>query len=276
MSVSVIQPFIRRGCLLNSLRNHFYPLRRNGTNSLYINKASGCCKRYSTTAAPTSVTPVFLQAERFGNRTAFLTPQGQYTYQQLLDLSASFAQELNASSSACTTSHIHDKKTDFPLEGERIAFLCENDVSYVIAQWASWMCKAIAVPLCKSHPASELQYVVEDSQAYILVGTEAFRDKLEPISASLGLPLIILTEKQVTSSTKLSQQVTSSTKSGQSAWTGSNLSEELNKCMKNDQYKHEKAMIVYTSGTTGRPKVEIFPYDCFLFKFIYYFSIFSN
>ena len=259
MSVSVIQPFIRRGCLLNSLRNHFYPLRRNGTNSLYINKASGCCKQYSTTAAPTSVTPVFLQAERFGNRTAFLTPQGQYTYQQLLDLSASFAQELNASSSACTTSHIHDKKTDFPLEGERVALLCENDVSYVVAQWASWMCKAIAVPLCKSHPVSELQYVVEDSQAYILVGTEAFRDKLEPIAASLGLPLIILTEKQVTSSTK----------SGQSAWTRSNLSEELNKGMKNDQYKHEKAMIVYTSGTTGRPKVGIFPYHCLYLNIMY-------
>jgi len=35
--------------------------------------------------------------------------------------------------------------------------------AYVASTWAAWMCGGIAVPLATSHPAQELQYVLEDA-----------------------------------------------------------------------------------------------------------------
>ncbi|XP_052230656.1 malonate--CoA ligase ACSF3, mitochondrial-like isoform X1 [Dreissena polymorpha] len=186
------------------------------------------------------VAPVFFQAERFKDNTALTTQHGTYTYKDLLHYSVNFAKELTVASKTDGRKTLKD--TEFPLEGERIAFLCENDLSYVVAQWAIWMCKAIAVPLCKSHPVTELQYFCEDSSACMLVGTAAFRDKLAPISSQLGRPLLEMGEDDYSGDY--------SELKGNSKETFLGLKDGPRK----NEYKNRKAMIIYTSGTTGTPK----------------------
>ncbi len=50
---------------------------------------------------------------------------------------------------------------DLPLS--RVCFACPNNVSYVVAQWATWMSGGVAVPLCAAHPPSEMKYFIQDS-----------------------------------------------------------------------------------------------------------------
>ena len=71
------------------------------------------------------VVPVFAYAKNFPKHHAFRDQHGNYTYQGLYKSSYQFAKQI----SDC----LKDKTQ------ERVAFLCHNDASYVIAQWACWM-----------------------------------------------------------------------------------------------------------------------------------------
>jgi malonyl-CoA/methylmalonyl-CoA synthetase len=141
--------------------------------------------------------------------------------------------------------------SEFPLKGERIAFLCDNDLSYIVTQWAVWMCGAIAVPLCKSHPISELEYFADDSGAKILVCSKNYQDQLEPVASKLGILLKIITMDDY------SGDYDEDCKHWETD-LGRKLRQSLGALLENDTYKDRKAKIVYTSGTTGRPKVSIY------------------
>jgi len=121
------------------------------------------------------------------------------------------------------------------LSGHCVAFLCPNDVSYVAAQWAIWRNGGIAVPLCNSHPSNMYDYMIEDCNASIVISSDEYADKLEPIAKEKDVELMFLTEvnqdHQKTSGAKLT---------------------EVEKC--EQSWDERDAMIMYTSGTTGRPK----------------------
>lgn len=73
-----------------------------------------------------SVVPVFKFASRFHEKTALTDLQGDYTYRGLFLSSRQFSNEL--------TRLLEGK------QHERIALLLPNNATYVIAQWACWMC----------------------------------------------------------------------------------------------------------------------------------------
>uniref|UniRef100_A0A671QZI3 Acyl-CoA synthetase family member 3 n=1 Tax=Sinocyclocheilus anshuiensis TaxID=1608454 RepID=A0A671QZI3_9TELE len=101
------------------------------------------------------------------------------------------------------------------LQGKRISFLC----------WASWMCGGIAVPLYRKHPPSDL----------LLVARQPFMDNLEPLAQKLGLPCLQL-------------PTTSSLDTLQSEDTQMLPEENIS------DWAERPAMLIYTSGTMGRPK----------------------
>ena len=176
-----------------------------------------------TTNDPDSNSVVFLRARDYSGRVAIIDSNGSHSYDRLLRLSQNIGSSLLERTG----------RTDF--SGRCVAFLCPNDVSYVAAQWAIWRNGGIAVPLCNSHPSSMYQYMIEDCNASTVISSEEYASKLEPITQKKEVELMFLSD------VKQDQQSKSGT--------------ELTEVEKYERSWDERdAMIVYTSGTTGRPK----------------------
>ncbi|NXT80451.1 ACSF3 synthetase, partial [Zapornia atra] len=179
----------------------------------------------SQAAYSSDVAPVFTRALAFGEKVAIIDQNGEHTYRDLLHQSRRLAQEI------CRALECSSKD----LKGERISFLCPNDASYVVAQWASWMSGGIAVPLYKKHPAQELEYVIQDSQSALVIAAGEYVGKITPSAEKLGVPVLPLPRCR-------GDGPTSHTAEEAGPWTSCS------------SWKDRGAMIIYTSGTTGRPK----------------------
>lgn len=172
----------------------------------------------------TSQKPVFTRAPAFGDRLAIIDSDGRHSYKQLYDRSLALANRI-----VCALN------SDFGgLGGKRISFLCANDASYTVAQWATWMSGGTAVPLYRKHPPSELEYIISDSQSSLLLAGHPYGESLQPTAQKLGLPCLTLPP-----TTQLD------------APGGARSQEE--ECDVTE-WVDRPAMIIYTSGTTGRPK----------------------
>ncbi|MPC22496.1 Acyl-CoA synthetase family member 3, mitochondrial [Portunus trituberculatus] len=121
-----------------------------------------------STTTTTPILPVFKQAERFKDNIALSDQHGEHTYEQIHRLSGHLAWLIQ---------NILGEDT----AQERVAFLCPNDVSYVISQWATWMAGHIAVPLYPRHPPPELEYFVRDSKAAVIITTSEYAPKVKQI-----------------------------------------------------------------------------------------------
>jgi malonyl-CoA/methylmalonyl-CoA synthetase len=111
------------------------------------------------------------------------------------------------------------------LRKARVAFMAPPGWEYVAVQWGIWRAGGIAVPLAVSHPAAELAYVVDDADAEIVVAHPEFAGILHPIASGKGLRFL---------------------------GTAEALRAEPSDLPPIDEAR--RAMMVYTSGTTGRPK----------------------
>nr|XP_042133751.1 malonate--CoA ligase ACSF3, mitochondrial isoform X3 [Peromyscus maniculatus bairdii] len=169
-------------------------------------------------ARPDGNAPVFIRALAFGDRIALIDKYGRHTYRELYDRSLCLAQEI-CRLQGCKVGDLQE---------ERISFLCSNDVSYVVAQWASWMSGGIAVPLYWKHPEAQLEYFIQDSRSSVLVVGQEHLERLSPVAQRLGVPLLPLTPAIC-----------------------HGAAEQL---VQERDWRDRGAMIFYTSGTTGKPK----------------------
>jgi malonyl-CoA/methylmalonyl-CoA synthetase len=111
------------------------------------------------------------------------------------------------------------------LHGERVAFLTERGFQYAAAQWGIWRVGGVAVPLCDIHPPEEILYILRDSKAMAVIAQSPFLEHLRPFLFDIGVPLLDIDHLLDTSPSLLPH-----------------ISSE------------QRAMILYTSGTTGKPK----------------------
>lgn len=179
------------------------------------------------TTAPSSrinQKPVFARAPAFGEKLAIIDNSGSHSYEQLHRSSLGLADRISGA--------LHCEFGG--LKGKRISFLCANDASYTVAQWATWMSGGTAVPLYRKHPASELEYIITDSQSSLLVAAHPYVETLEPLAQKLGLPCLTLPPTSDLG-----------TLSGE---------DTRDKETDDEDWGDRPAMIIYTSGTTGRPK----------------------
>ncbi|XP_042275051.1 malonate--CoA ligase ACSF3, mitochondrial [Thunnus maccoyii] len=168
--------------------------------------------------------PVFARAPAFGDKLAIIDSSGSHSYKQLYGSSLGLARRITTA-----------LNSDFGgLEGKRITFLCANDASYTVAQWAAWMSGGTAVPLYRKHPPSELEYIISDSQSSLLVAGHPYAETLEPLAQKLGLPYLTLPP-----TSNLGTLNGAETEEKEATIT---------------DWAERPAMIIYTSGTTGRPK----------------------
>lgn len=166
--------------------------------------------------------PVFSRALAFGARTALVDQHGHHTYVDLYSRSVRLSREI------CRLREC----TGGDLWGERVSFMCSNDVSYVVAQWASWMSGGIAVPLYRKLPQAQLEYFIRDSQSSVVLAGQEYVELLSPVVGKLGVPLLPLPP---------------------TVYSGAAEEHKDGEVLERD-WRDRGAMIVYTSGTTGQPK----------------------
>ncbi len=174
--------------------------------------------------------PVVARASAHGTRTAILDRKGRYSYVQLFDTSARIAEQLL------------DGRHD--LDETRVAFLITPGFEYVAVQWGIWRAGGIAVPLPMSHPPAELDYLIRDAQSSIVIADADNAVLIEPLARSASATFF--------SSEALIEPAFAPTAYRSGA--ASPRTYEPTNPTNLTNFTNRKALIVYTSGTTGRPK----------------------
>jgi malonyl-CoA/methylmalonyl-CoA synthetase len=111
------------------------------------------------------------------------------------------------------------------LSEARVAFMIEPSFEYVAVQWGIWKAGGVAVPLCISYPLDSLAYVLEDTEAKIIIVSPAFEEILRNYALERRIRLMVLGEDKYLKVRDLPRIEPS-----------------------------RRAMILYTSGTTNLPK----------------------
>jgi malonyl-CoA/methylmalonyl-CoA synthetase len=131
------------------------------------------------------------------------------------------------------------------LDEARVAFLVTPGFDYVAVQWGIWLAGGVAVPLPLSHPPAELEYLIRDSESSIVIADADSQATMEPLAVSTGARFHgasnLTNSTNPTNLTNLTNPRTNEP---------TNLSNPTN----SSNSSNRRALIVYTSGTTGRPK----------------------
>jgi malonyl-CoA/methylmalonyl-CoA synthetase len=119
------------------------------------------------------------------------------------------------------------------LNEARIAFLVEPGFPWVATQWGIWRAGGVAAPLHHASARPEIEYYVGDMQAATAVFDDAGSGLLRPIAQARGIRPLPVSEALAHPSPACLPEVDSS----------------------------RRAMMLYTSGTTNRPKGVVTTHD---------------
>lgn len=152
------------------------------------------------------------RAEAHAERTAIVTPKGDFSYRELLDRSAAVASFL--------LKGLED------LQERPVAFLAPPGFDYAALQLGIWRAGGIAVPLSLFHPKPELEYVLRDISPAAAIAHPDYTDRLRSLAEELHLRFA------------QSPEALDHPRCSRLPFISQN----------------RRAMILYTSGTTGKPK----------------------
>lgn len=145
----------------------------------------------------------------FPRRIILADINGEYSSEQVFNAARSVAGELLGRRS---------------FKGERIALLAPPGLAYVAGMLGGWMAGAMMVPLCTEHPPAELEHVISDSEAKLVI----CHDSLAALLPKTNVPVV---------KTKMLR-----------------APEEEAPLNWDYPLPGDNALMLYTSGTTGKPK----------------------
>ena len=132
--------------------------------------------------------------------------------------------------------------------GDKVALIVENSEEFLISFFAVTKIGAIVVPINTFLKKDEYEYIVNDCEAKLLVSSPKFAGETQGLTETTGVEKIVWTGDYK----KLDVKNYSFLEIAQSLETHEQLSKEPS--------LDDTACIVYTSGTTGKPKGAMLSY----------------
>lgn len=170
---------------------------------------------------------------RFSDAVAVADAKGSWTYADLWRRST----------------EVRDRLTEArpSLAGERVAFLAPRGRDYATLLWGAWRAGAVAVPLAVSHPLPELEHVLDDASPRVVAA--------DPSLAQAGA---LLQAAQARGAAALPFPAARPGPRALPPPSANNTVPADSDHVLDDDPRIGRrdagALIVYTSGTTGRPK----------------------
>src|SRR6185369_11494036 len=110
-------------------------------------------------------------------------------------------------------------------KGDVVSLLLPNSVEYIVAYFACWQLGALAGPVNGHLKSQEIAYVVSNSESKLMLVNSEFVPKVE----GCGVPFVVFDDE-------------------------SKASDGFNSQSKDSLNQDDPAIIIYTSGTSGKPK----------------------
>lgn len=185
---------------------------------------------------------------------AIRAENNSYSYSQIISSAWSICNHLcNGNSQSNieelkheTSIHINNKSEN--LHGARVGIVAKPSAEFVAGVFGTWLCGGVAVPLALSYPVTELMHVMNDSDISVVLSTKEHQELMEEVATKCSFKFYILP-----SVTCIPAKVEILEPAGNDQFhLISKLIEEISESRKAEG--DDLALILYTSGTTGKPK----------------------
>ncbi|PKA61050.1 Malonate--CoA ligase [Apostasia shenzhenica] len=127
------------------------------------------------------------------------------------------------------------------LHGARVGVVAKPSAEFVAGMLGTWLSGGVAVPLALSYPETELLHVMNDSDISVVLSSEENRELMEKVATKCSSDFHLL--PSVTSVRQKTDLLVPAEK--EEFHSISKLAAEMS---------DDPALVLYTSGTTGKPK----------------------